>query len=199
MACVLLAASGLRAGELLGLEVQHFDGTSVKVEQSIWGGKTQAPKTKNAYRTVDVHPDVALLLKAFIGDRKSGFIFQTSSGRPFGQSNLLNDGLHPLLEKLGISKRGFHAFRRFRNTHLRQQHCPAGLLKYWIGHSTKKDMSDLYDRSSLDVPYRKDVCVAMGIGFTLPPVLTPKLKKSEQSTSEVGVIGRQAVLTACND
>jgi integrase len=33
MLTVLLAASGLRAGELFGLEVKHFDGSSVTVEQ----------------------------------------------------------------------------------------------------------------------------------------------------------------------
>ena len=39
MAAILFAATGLRAGELLGLEVRHFDGTSVRVEQAIWKGQ----------------------------------------------------------------------------------------------------------------------------------------------------------------
>ncbi|MGO9591159.1 MAG: hypothetical protein ACLP3K_14075, partial [Candidatus Acidiferrales bacterium] len=61
MVAILFAATGLRAGELLGLEVRHFDGSSVKVEQAIWGGdgKVYEPKTQNAYRVVDLHPDVA--------------------------------------------------------------------------------------------------------------------------------------------
>lgn len=187
MICILLAASGLRAGELFGLEVRHFDGTSVRVQQSIWGGKVQEPKTVNSKRFVDLHPDAAALLQQFVGDRKSGFIFQTSSGKPVTQTNILKHGLHPLLEKLGISKRGFHCFRRFRNTYLRQQRCPDGLLKFWMGH-TKRDMSDVYDRSSEDVPYRKDVSIAMGVGFELPKTLTAKRPKP----LELGVIGRQA-------
>jgi integrase len=136
MACILFAASGLRAGELLGLELRHFDGSSVKIEQSIWGGKVQPPKTPNAKRYVDLHPAIATLLAAFIGDRKSGFVFETGSGRPLGQSNLLNAGLHPLLETLGISKQGFHCFRRFRNTYLRQQRCSDSILKTWMGQAT---------------------------------------------------------------
>ena len=195
MMCVLLAASGLRAGELLGLEVRHFDGASVKVDQSVWGGKTQEPKTQNAKRHVDLHPDVAALLKAFLGDRKSGFIFQTSSGKPITQTNILKHGLHPLLETLGIPKQGFHCFRRFRNTYLRQQRCPDGLLKFWMGHSMKKDMSDVYDRSSEDVQYRKDVALAMGTGFELPKTLTAKRPKPPK----VGANGRQeATLVAVN-
>jgi integrase len=190
MACVLLAASGLRAGELLGLECCDFNGSAVQVRQSIWGGKVQKPKTKNAKRFVELHPSVCALFKAYIGDR-AGFVFATSSGRPLGQANFLTQELHPLLETLGIPKQGFHCFRRYRNTYLRQQCCPAGILKYWMGHSTKQDMSDLYDRSCLDVTYRRDVALSKGTGFALPKTLTPKLKKLEQSTSELGAIGRQ--------
>ncbi|MGB8522439.1 MAG: hypothetical protein WCD43_05710 [Candidatus Acidiferrales bacterium] len=90
-------------GELTGLEVKHFDGTSVEVEQAIWAGngvkvKPGKPKTKNAYRTVDLHPDVSALLETYIGeDRKKGYIFQTSSGSPLAQSNILRREFHPLL------------------------------------------------------------------------------------------------------
>ena len=51
--------------------------------------------------------------------------------------------------------RGFHAFRRFRNTFLRQSHCPDRVLKFWMGHA-EGDMSDRYHRSREDVQYRKE-------------------------------------------
>ena len=191
MAAILFASTGLRAGELFGLEVRHFDGASVTVAQSVWGGdnKVGTPKTQNAYRVVDVHPDVAALLQQFIGDRKAGFIFQTSSRRPITQTNILRREFHPLLDNLEIPTCGFHAFRRYRNTFLRQSHCPDALLKFWMGHSGR-DMSDLYDRSREDVQYRKDVAKAMGVGFELPKALTPKRSK-EEKISLTGVIGRR--------
>src|SRR5260370_27880566 len=101
---ILFAATGLRAGELLGLECRHFDGASVKVEQAVWGGdgKVYTPKTANAYRVIDLHPDVANLLQQFIGDRKKGFIFQTISAKAVTQTNLLRRALHPLLDHLKI-------------------------------------------------------------------------------------------------
>jgi integrase len=135
LACILFGATGLRAGELLGLEVRHFDGTSVKVEPAVWRGKVQNPKTPNARRVANLHPDVAALLKAFIGNCTTGFIFRASSGHPLSQTNLLKREFHPILDALGIAKRGFHAFRRFRITYLRQQHCPDGLVKFWLGHA----------------------------------------------------------------
>ncbi len=179
MLAILLGATGMRAGEILGLECKHFDGSSIKVEQEIWGGKVQKPKTRYSERVIDVSPDVCRLLKTFIGDRKAGFIFQTRTGRPLSQTNLLKRDIYPILEALEIPQCGFHAFRRFRNTYLRNRTaCPAGLLKIWMGHSTKKDMSDRYDKIKDDVPFRREVAARCDIGFDLPSALTPKLGRS---------------------
>jgi integrase len=164
------------AGELLGLEVRHFDGSSVRVEQEIWGGKVLEPKTPNAKRVIDLHRDAADLLRQFIGDRSTGFVFRTRSGKPLTQTNLLKRELYPILEGLGISKRGFHGFRRFRNTHLRKSGCPDGLLKFWMGHANR-DMSDRYDKVREDLEFRRDVAKSMGVGFELPKTLSPKRPK----------------------
>jgi integrase len=54
----LLAATGLRIGEALGLRIEHIseDFQTISVSQSVWRGKTQSPKTANAFRQIDVHP-----------------------------------------------------------------------------------------------------------------------------------------------
>jgi integrase len=67
----LLAGTGLRVGEAFGLEVRHLtaDCKTITVEQSCWEGDIQTPKTKNAYRQVDVSDQLANLLKAFIAGR----------------------------------------------------------------------------------------------------------------------------------
>lgn len=176
MLFILDAATGLRAGELLGLEIRHFDGCSIKIEQSVWRSDAQAPKTPNAYRIVDLHPDLAKLLSDFVGDRKTGYIFRTSKGKPLGQSNILRRSLHPVLERLGIKRCGFHAFRRFRNTYLRNYtSCPNGLRNFWLGWSGK-DMSDHYDKIREDAAFRREVAERVGIGFELPkPAIVPSV------------------------
>jgi integrase len=63
MATILFASAGLRAGELFGLEIRHFDGAAVKVEQEVWNGIIQAPKTDNAHRTIELDSVVSKLLK----------------------------------------------------------------------------------------------------------------------------------------
>jgi integrase len=111
------------------LEVKHFNGNEITVNQSVWEGRVQTPKTPNAYRQVDLHPTVAALLRAYLGDRKEGYIFRTRTGTPYLQSNFLRSHLHPILEKLGIEKQGFHGFRRFRVTHLESSSVPPALLR----------------------------------------------------------------------
>jgi DNA replication protein DnaC len=64
-----------------------------------------------------------------------------------------------------------HAFRRFRITYLRQQGVQERLIKAWAGHSgeaCKESVTDVYDRTEVDVKYRKEQAEKAGIGFTIP-------------------------------
>jgi integrase len=46
----LAAETGLRAGEIAGLKLSDIDGERLTVNQSVWGGKDQSPKTNSAIR-----------------------------------------------------------------------------------------------------------------------------------------------------
>ena len=80
----------------------------------------------------------------------------------------------------GTHKAGNHAFRRFRNTYLRNYtECPEGLYKYWMGHAGK-DMSDLYDKIKEDVAFRRQWAERCGFGFELPLVVPNVPKTAEK-------------------
>jgi integrase len=198
---VLFAASGLRAGELFGLEVRHFNGDTITVAQSVWEGRIQAPKTVNAFRQVDLHPTVAAMLRDFIGDQKQGFLFRTRTGTPFLQSNFLRSSLYPILEELEIEKQGFHGFRRFRVTHLESSCVPPALVKYWTGHAKSSDgevvrqtVTDRYVKMAKDTKFRADVVERIGLGFELPKAETvavvpsaPNVPSSQETEVAVSI------------
>jgi len=176
---VLFPASGLRAGELFGLEVKHFVGNTITVAQSVWEGRVQTPKTVNAFRQVDLHSTVAAMLRDFIGGRKEGFIFRTRTGTPLLQSNFLRSSLYPILGELGIEKQGFHGFRRFRVTHLESNNVPPALVRYWTGHAKSGDgevvrqtVTDRYIKMAKDTKFRADLAERIGLGFELPKTET---------------------------
>jgi integrase len=107
------------------------------------------------------------MLKAFIGERKDGLLFQTKNGRPLLQSNIIRRSLHPILKKNGRAKAGFHSFRRYRVTHMRKNRVPEDLLRFWIGHAGKS-VTDGYSMVKSDVAFRQLCASNVGLGFELP-------------------------------
>jgi integrase len=182
----LLAGTGLRVGEALGLEAKHLsaDCRTITVEQSCWHGSIQSPKTKSAYRQIDVSSDIANLLKQFIGDLKSGLIFANGAGKPLSQTNVVRRSLHPILEELGVAKTGFHAMRRFRATWLRKQRTPEDLIRFWLGHA-KSSMTDGYSKLSDDIEYRREVAEKIGMGFTVPTSMRPMIPRKRKKEVEL--------------
>ena len=169
--CGKSAGSGLRVGEALGLEIdKHFskDFRTLHICQSVWGGKTQKPKTASAVRDVDITLALSEMLRNVVGDRKSGFVFRNAVGKPFEQSNILRRSLHPVLESLNVPKAGFHVFRRFRATHLSKSRAPEHLMKFWMGHA-KSNQTEEYVKLFDEVEYRREVVDSIGLGFELRP------------------------------
>jgi integrase len=83
---IVCGAGGLREGEALGIEIdKHLssDCGTIRVKQKARRGKVeQRLKTASAQRNVELHPDVAKLLKEFVGTRTGGLLFQTENGKP---------------------------------------------------------------------------------------------------------------------
>ncbi len=171
MLYLLCAAGGLRLGEALGIDIKNIspDCTTIKIHQKVWRGTIQDfLKTKNGKREIDLHSSVAAMLKEFIGERTSGLLFQTRNGKPLSQSNILRRSLHPILVALGQPKCGAHAFRRFRDTYLKNfTSTPPGLVNFWLGWA-EEDMSGVYDKIRHDVEFRREVAEKAGVGFELP-------------------------------
>ena len=99
------------------------DRTSIEIEEQVQEHRLQPTKTRASVRVVDLHHELARMLNGFIGDRKAEFVCCTSSGRPMSDDNVYRR-FYPLLKRLGIETKGFHAFRRFRNTHLSEKEVP---------------------------------------------------------------------------
>jgi integrase len=198
MVFILCGAAGLRIGEALGIEIdKHIspDFLTISIEQKVRHCKVEGRlKTTSALRKVDLHPEVAAMLKNFAGERKTGFLFRSRNGKPLASSCILRRHLHPALAQLGYinpftgtSKAGNHAFRRFRNTHLRNRtECPEGLQEFWMGHADES-MADLYDKIKEDEKFRREWAEKAGFGFKLPSVVpnvpnVPKIEEKDAAT-----------------
>jgi len=187
----LLAGTGLRVGEALGLELgEHIseDCRTLYIRQSAWAGKTQTPKTESAKRDVDLCSALTELLAQFVGDRNTGFLFASRNGNVLSQSNVLRRHLHPLLKQLGVPKAGFHSFRRFRATFLSKSQVPDALVRFWLGHANK-GVTDEYIKMADELDFRKEVAERIGTGFELfeSPIVRNVRRNNVEAEPEIAV------------
>jgi integrase len=169
----LCAGTGMRFGEALGIKIGDIssDCSTIRIVQKAWHSQIHDfLKTDSGCREIDLCSALAAMLKEYLDKRgapKSELLFQSSSGKPLHQSNILRRTLHPILRNLNEPKCGCHAFRRFRITHLRKCGVPEDLIHYWVGHAGKS-VTDDYSKLKEDLAFRKEVAERVGFGFELP-------------------------------
>lgn len=170
----LLAGSGLRIGELLALEIgKHVSADSsiisVRQQRDRWG-TVQPPKTEAGFRDVDLHSTLRSMLRSYIGERRSGFVFQSGNETMLWPSTVYRDGLSPVLKAMGRNRVRFHAFRRFREATLQRSEVRQILIDYWMGHESG-DISSRYGKQiTEDVEFRQQWSEKVGLGFELPSI-----------------------------
>ena len=145
---VLLAATGMRISEALGLEVRYIinNGRTIKVEQQVEKNRPRIVKylkTSASKREIDLHPDVAEYLRQYTAG-KSGLLFQTANGTPHLYGNIDESWLKPRLVRMKLDEKGmgWHSFKRFRKTWLRGNRCLEDINNFWMAHKPKT-MSEL--------------------------------------------------------
>jgi integrase len=170
----LLAGTGIRISEAAGLRVDDLNLTNcvIYIRRGIVEGIEQSTKTENGERTIDIDPELAGLLQEHLEGRTSGRVFQASNGAPIHAGNLRKRVLHPLLERLGIPRGGFHAYRHARVTILRKNGTPPELQTQWIGHSSLR-VTDGYSHTDQEVEYRQRNARKAGLGFVIGPKVGP--------------------------
>lgn len=158
--CKLAAGSGMRVGELLALDATDFNGRTLKVSKNLsQQGAIGTPKTSNGFREVDLSVSLAEEVSGYLRGRVNGFLFE----EPRTYSTALNS-LHSVLDDLKIEHTGFHAFRRYRITHLGKSKVPNELVRFWVGHA-KPDVTARYDAVHKDIEFRLSEAERVKEGF----------------------------------
>jgi len=175
-----LAGTGLRIGEALSVRygddsihtAYDPENAVVRVRMTLWYKQEGTPKTAAGIREVDLDPRLNTLLQQIID-------FPVTPGRyPLFYRNggefLCEGTLRAHLKSLGIC--GFHTFRRYRITRLRELGTPEDIVRYWAGHAGG-GITDRYSKLAENKELRKQWAVRAGLGFELPEI--KKEKKDE--------------------
>jgi integrase len=113
---VVLAMTGMRAGEALGLQWADidFDHSCIHIRRSAWYGKVQSTKSKTSSAPITLPDVLANVLRNYKQEWKpnpDGFLFTTRNGRPPSSNKVVEYQLWPILDALDIPRCGLHAFR----------------------------------------------------------------------------------------
>jgi integrase len=114
---VIIAILGVRIGEALALRVNDIDFTSkvIRVRQTVDAATRIAVgvKSKASIADLPMPPQLEARLRSHLErhDGKSELLFTNRNGRPLSANKLREKQLHPLLNRLGIPRGGFHSIR----------------------------------------------------------------------------------------
>jgi integrase len=168
----LLAGTGMRIAEVLSVHVDGSDNQTswdhasgaIAIRSSLYNGtEIQRVKTVAARRTVDLDPSLNDLVTRFVelnGIQPGGYLFQTRRRRAMHVNTVRNR-----LAARGIP--GFHSFRRFRITRLREYAVPEDILRFWVGHSGQS-ITDRYSKLGECDDLRREWATRAELGFALP-------------------------------
>lgn len=190
---VCAALTGLRLGELLGLQWKHIDFTSgkLRIAQSLWNGQLVSPKTKGSIRTL---PFGEVLRQTLMPHRQNSlhtrpedFVFCKSDGSPLQPDMLRREVLYPTLDRLQIPRSlrsaGFHTFRHSAGSFVNAETGNLKLAQKLLGHANLSTTADIYTHTSAEAERDAAVAVERAIYGDLFPIVPKTGNRNSQTAT----------------
>jgi integrase len=179
----IAAECGLRPGEVCGLEWQHVDLTNrvISVVQKAWRGHIERPKTEAGYRHFAISAQLAEHLR--VNAKGEGLLFAYSNGRPWREEKVREKKLNPLLDSLGIERKGLHSLRHFNATMMDHHNIPVKTRQMRLGHADPRMTLGLRNRSGYTHCVGEDDRRAADM---FGSILCPNVSKTETASTPSG-------------
>ena len=140
------ALTGLREGEIRGLQWHDYDGESLKVQRSVWRTHISNPKTESSEDRVPVIPSLQNILNHYrkaIPNAPTDWVF--AGERKHCPLNLANLVRREMIAKLKDGTwHGWHGFRRGLTTRLHESGASVEIIQEILRHSDPEVTRDSY-------------------------------------------------------
>jgi integrase len=146
---LILAMTGLRAGEVLGLQVGDFDFERrlITIRRSAWYGRIQTTKSTHSEAVLPMPESLAGVLQGYVANMKTnpeGFLFVTRNCRPPSSNKVVECQLWPILDALKIPRCGLHAFRHTHSSLLLDTGAAPTVAQAQLRHSDARITLGVY-------------------------------------------------------
>jgi integrase len=143
------AMTGLRAGEILGLMLGDidFDRKVLHIERAAWCGRVQTVKSKSSRASLPMPVALAEILRQYLTawrPNPAKLLFANRLGRPYNANKVVQKGLWPVLDELGIEHCGLHAFRHTHTSLLLEVGASPTVAQAQLRHSDARITLGVY-------------------------------------------------------
>jgi integrase len=148
MFCIL-AMTGVRAGELLGLKVDDldFERRLIHIRRSVIRGRVQSVKSKASQKPLPLPDALVEILKQFLRtwrETPERWLFVNNRTRPYSADKVVTLKLWPILDALKIARCGLHAFRHFHASMLLELGAAPQVAQAQMRHSDPRVTLEVY-------------------------------------------------------
>jgi len=140
----LAVSTGMRSGELLGLQWRDVDlgAEKLRIRRTVFNGKVNSPKTSHGSRGIRLTKTAVEALKKHAQDGE--WVFSTSVGTSMSVHNLHNRSWKPLLRSAGLPNIRFHDLRHTCATLLLTKAVHPKVVQELLGHASIQITLDTY-------------------------------------------------------
>ncbi|NTW16618.1 MAG: site-specific integrase [Syntrophaceae bacterium] len=152
--------TGLRAGELWGLQWSDIDWNSkqIHVKRSLWKHEFQKPKTKNAIRKINMTDRLVRELKQWklaCPINKQDIVFPSPEGCRTMHTNVMNRFFYPALRRAGLRQVSFHSLRHSNASFRIQAGQNIKYIQSQRGHASINMTMDVYGHLFNDLDFNR--------------------------------------------
>jgi integrase len=172
------AFTGARRGELRGMRWENYHDGHMAIRESIWNGITTDPKSRQSKRDIPIIRQLATrwaALRECQCNPVAGPVFPNGRGKAVDPDSVLRRVILPVLESIGITWRGWHAFRRGAATNLKAIGVDDLTISQILGHSdvsvTRKNYIKTVNENAVAAMQKMEEKLDAAINATqLPPI-----------------------------
>lgn len=145
----VLAMTGIRAGELLGLQVDDldFERKLIHIRRSVWCGRIQTTKSRASMKPLPMPALLSEILRDYLKGWKPSpmqLLFANRLGRSYSANKVVQKRLWPILDSLKIPRCGLHAFRHTHSSLLLELGAPPTVAQEQLRHSDPRITLGIY-------------------------------------------------------
>ena len=155
LVCMLATTEGMRPGEIFGLKWRHVKADQIEIEQRLYRGQIDSPKTNQSIRSVALSEGLqfaAAKWRALSGDPgPESWVFPSETLKtPLAKDNCWRRWIAPRLKAVGLEWVNFQVMRRTHASLMRELGVDPKIVADQLGHSVDVNLN-VYSKTALGV------------------------------------------------